>query len=145
MVRETWLQSHVTSYQILWKWYLIQPWLTLSIIRYVSRLKWSNPVEGVAPAHTPRCSSYWKVAFWSPSIPVANIHLTECKQKKCVFMLNWIVWNRTVLTFNYCKQKCIYTKLNCNFFLSKWLNSALNEPKRVKCHKTKPLRYIDLN
>ena len=34
--------------------------LTLSIIRYVSRVKWSNPRKGVAPYSTPRCSSYWK-------------------------------------------------------------------------------------
>ena len=32
--------------------------LTLSIIRYVSRVKWSNPGKGVAPFPTPRCSSY---------------------------------------------------------------------------------------
>ena len=34
--------------------------LTLSIIRYVSRIKWSNPGNGVAPSPTPRCSSYRK-------------------------------------------------------------------------------------
>ena len=39
------------------KWYLIPPCLTLSIIRFVSRVKWSNPEKGVAPP-TPRCSSY---------------------------------------------------------------------------------------
>ena len=32
--------------------------LTLSIIRYVSRVKWSNPGKGVAPSATPQCSSY---------------------------------------------------------------------------------------
>ena len=42
------------------KWYLIPPCLTLSIIRYVSRVKWSNPGKGVTPSPTPRCSSYWK-------------------------------------------------------------------------------------
>ena len=40
------------------KWYLIPPSLTLSDIRYVSRVKWSNPGKGVAPSPTPRCSSY---------------------------------------------------------------------------------------
>ena len=34
--------------------------LTLSIIRYVSRVKWSNPGKGVAPSPTPRCCSYRK-------------------------------------------------------------------------------------
>ena len=40
------------------KWYLIPPCLTLSNIRYISRVKWSNPGKGVAPSPTPRCSSY---------------------------------------------------------------------------------------
>ena len=42
------------------KWYLMRPCLTLSIIRYGSRVKWSNPGKGVAPSPTPWCSSYWK-------------------------------------------------------------------------------------
>ena len=41
-------------------WYLIPPCLTLSIIRYGSRVKWSNPRNGVAPSPTPWCSSYRK-------------------------------------------------------------------------------------
>ena len=45
------------------KWYLISPCLALSIIRYVSRIKWSNPGKGVAPSPTPQCSSYWKGSF----------------------------------------------------------------------------------
>ena len=31
---------------------------TLSIIRYRSRVKWSNPKKGVVPSLTPWCSSY---------------------------------------------------------------------------------------
>ena len=46
------------SYQRLSKWYLIPSCLTLSIIRYISRVKWSNPGKGVAPSPTPRCRSY---------------------------------------------------------------------------------------
>ena len=42
------------------KWYLMLPRLTLSIIRYGSRIKWSNPGKGVAPSPTPWCSSYRK-------------------------------------------------------------------------------------
>ena len=59
-VRETWVQSQVKSYQRLLKWYLIPPCLILSNIRYVSRVKWSNPGKGVAPSTTPRYRSYWK-------------------------------------------------------------------------------------
>ena len=58
MVRKTWVQSQVGSYQRLLKWYLIPPCLTLSNIRYVSRVKWSNLGKEVAPSPTPRCSSY---------------------------------------------------------------------------------------
>ena len=36
------------------------PCLTLSQLRYISRVKWSNPGKGVVPSPTPRCSSYWK-------------------------------------------------------------------------------------
>ena len=52
------------------KWYLMPPCLTLSIIRYVSRVKWINPRKGVAPSPTPRCSSYWKGSprLWSPTL-----------------------------------------------------------------------------
>ena len=40
------------------KWYLMPPCLTFSIIRYRSRVRWSNLGKGVAPSPTPRCSSY---------------------------------------------------------------------------------------
>ena len=39
---------------------MIPPCLTLSNIRYVSRVKWSNTGKGVTPSPTPRCSSYRK-------------------------------------------------------------------------------------
>ena len=29
-------------------------------LRYISRVKWSNPRKGVVPSLTPQCSSYWK-------------------------------------------------------------------------------------
>ena len=41
-------------------WYLIPPCLTLSIIRYGSRVKWCNPGKGVAPSPTPWRRSYRK-------------------------------------------------------------------------------------
>ena len=44
----------VESYQRFPKWYLMLPGLTLSIIKYGSRIKWSNPGKGVAPSPTPR-------------------------------------------------------------------------------------------
>ena len=64
MIQETWVQFQVTSYQRLEKWYLIPSCLTLNNIRYVSRRKWSNPGNGVAPSPLPRCSSCWKWNLW---------------------------------------------------------------------------------
>ena len=64
MVREIGVQSQVESYQRpKKKCYLIPPCLTFNIIRYVSRVKWSNPGKGVAPSPSPRCSSYLKGSF----------------------------------------------------------------------------------
>ena len=67
MARETRVQSQVTSYQRLKRWYMIHPCITLGIMRYVSRVKWSNPGEKVAPSLTLRCKrghfSIWKRSF----------------------------------------------------------------------------------
>ena len=60
MVRETWVQPQVVSYRRLEKWYSMPPCLTLSNIRYVSRVKLCNPEKGVASSPTPQSSSYWK-------------------------------------------------------------------------------------
>ena len=64
MARETWVQSQVKSYKDSKKWNLMPPYLTLSIIRYESRVKWINPGKGVAPSPTPWCSSYQKGSLW---------------------------------------------------------------------------------
>ena len=58
MVQETQVQFQVASYQRFLKWYLIPPCLTLSNIRYVSRVKWSDPGKGVPPSPTPQYSIY---------------------------------------------------------------------------------------
>ena len=60
MARKTGVQSQVKSYQRLKEWYLIPPCLTLSIIRYRSRVKWINPGKGVTACFIARSSSYWK-------------------------------------------------------------------------------------
>ena len=72
MGQETGIQFQVKLYKRLKKWYLIPPCLTLSIIRYVSRVKWSNSGKGVVPSPTLRCCSYWKGSFRSPSTTIAN-------------------------------------------------------------------------
>ena len=63
MAWEIWVQSQVESYQRLRKWYLMPPCLTLNIIRYRSRVKWSNLGKGVAPSSTTWRSRYWKVSL----------------------------------------------------------------------------------
>ena len=45
---------------------MISPCLTLSYLRYISKVNWNNPGRGEAPSPTPRCNSYWK-----GSLPVA--------------------------------------------------------------------------
>ena len=42
MTRDTGVQFQVESYQGLKKWYFLPPCLLLSIIRYISMVKWSN-------------------------------------------------------------------------------------------------------
>ena len=72
MARETWVQSQVESYQRLKKLYLILPCLTLSIIRYRSRVKWNNPGKGVAPSLHLCVVAIKKGAFGLSSTNVAN-------------------------------------------------------------------------
>ena len=60
-----------------------QKCLTLSIIRYLSRVKWSNLGTGVVPSPTPWCGSYRKMSFGSPLIKVAHFTLFYyCKFSK---------------------------------------------------------------
>ena len=60
IIREIRIQSQIEAYQRLKKWYLIPPCLTLSIIRYGSRVKWSNPRKEIAPFPRSWCCSFRK-------------------------------------------------------------------------------------
>ena len=66
--------------------------------------------------------------LWSGVVAPGRVLSMGQKELNCVIILKWSVWNRTVLTF----KLRTYTKLNCWKLLSKWLNSALNDLKRVK-------------
>ena len=72
MAWETGVQSQVESYQRLKKWYLILPCLTLSIIKYVSMVKWSKPRKGVVLSPPLWCCSYWKGSLYEPLTIAAN-------------------------------------------------------------------------
>ena len=63
------------------KLYLIFYCLTLSIIRYVSRVKWSNVGKGVVTSPTPRCCSYWKGSF--------RVALDYSRQLYCLTVANF--------------------------------------------------------
>ena len=78
IARKTGIQSQVESYQRHKKWYLMLPCLTLCIIRYGSRIKWTNPGEGEAPFHTSSCNRYWK-----SSLRVTHWPSTEPSIKRC--------------------------------------------------------------
>ena len=89
------------------KWYLMLPCLTLSVIRYGSRVKWSNPGIGVAPFPTPRCSSYWKVTLWVTLDNGRQLywltnhmhnHLTLCELLKLTFHSGKRIKNWPTLT-----------------------------------------------
>ena len=81
MIRETSVQSQVKSYQRLKKWSLMLPCLTLSIIRYGLRVKWSNsvrPVSSEYPKYRIYIYIYINIWWWgsgpralgSPSLPL---------------------------------------------------------------------------
>ena len=85
--------------------YLIPPCLTLSIIRYVSRVKGSNPEKGVAPSPTHRCSSYWKESLRVALDESRNfillmymrVYVCVCV---CVCVL-WVQWKKKVYTLKW--------------------------------------------
>ena len=58
------------------------PCLTLSTIRYESRVKWRNPGKGVASSLHLSVVAIEKGAFASPSTMVANFTYSKC---------NWLV------------------------------------------------------
>ena len=86
MIRETGVQSQVESYQRLKKWYLMPPY----IIRYRSRVKWSNPENWVEPFPIPHCSSYWK---WNLQVTLRSpiyiyIYIEREREREMYLCLN---------------------------------------------------------
>ena len=113
MVWETWVQSQVESCQRLKKWYLMPPCLTLSIIRYGSRVKWSNLGKEVAPSPTPWCSSCRKGNFGSLSTMITNLLYTH---NICLHGQTQVTWKiLSVWLFQSC---CVVY-----VFLLNWLNA----------------------
>ena len=112
---ETGVQSQVESYQKLKKWYLIPPCLTLSIIRYLSRIKWSNPEKGVVPS--PRCSSYWKGSFRLQTPTLLTSLLIY------IYIYIYIYANENIYTYI-----CIYIQMRIYIYIyiCKWEKIAID-------------------
>ena len=70
--RETLVQSQIDSFQILKKWYLMFPCLTLSIIRYGSTVRGAIQGKEQHPPLHLGVVAIEKGSFWSLSITVAN-------------------------------------------------------------------------
>ena len=76
------------------KWHLIRPYLILSIIRYVSKVKWNNPEKGEHPAVHFGVVAIEKGAFESPPTTISNItkfiYMYICiYDSDCVFSKNF--------------------------------------------------------
>ena len=100
MARKTWVQCQVQSYQRLKKWYLKPPCLTLSIIRYGSRIKWSNPWKGVPPFPTPWCSSYRKGSHRVTLDYVRQLYLLFISYSIVLFSHSVSISGRRILNSN---------------------------------------------
>ena len=81
-----------------WYVYASVDCLTLSNIRYVSRIKWSNRRKGVVPFHTPQCSSYRKGSFLvtldnGRQLYFLNIYIQppENKSDQNSYELSWLL------------------------------------------------------
>ena len=76
---------------------MIPPCLTLRIIRYVLRVKWSHPGKRVAPSTTSRCSTYWKGAFGLPLTTVTNFTFIDNMDLLFLFLFYFSAGNLAIL------------------------------------------------
>ena len=126
MARNTEFQSQVDSYQRLKKWYWIPLCLTLSIIRYVSKGKWSNPGKEVTPF-----PSHWRSSYWKGSKLMWFYHAVQINQSinnlfRTFFQLKsksdeMFLGGVTCLTYYICQIwyfsfSFFFTRLSCYFY-----------------------------
>ena len=109
---------------------MVLPCLTLSNIRYESRVKWSNPGKGVAPYPTPRCSSYWK-----GSLLVALDYGHQLYFTQLVLSLSALLAVISLLIFHFnCLVRFLFNFLSLVwsstiFYDFEWLSVLLSTPK----------------
>ena len=105
MVWETFVQSHVESYQILKKWYLIPPCLALRFYKVRIKGKGSNPEKGVELSPATRCSSYRK----------GSLRVTLDYSRHLYYLLLWLVDFHDNLNIFVVSFKIVYKGLRFNF------------------------------
>ena len=94
--------------------------LTLSIIRYLSMIKWSNPGEEVAPFPSPQCSSYRKGSLrvaldYGHQLTVSNaLTKKEIMLKRIVCCINQMLFSSLGYRLIYV---CIYWEYAKGFFI----------------------------
>ena len=71
------------------------PCLTLSIIRYGSRVKWSNPGKGVAPSPTPWCS---KLSKREPS-GHPRLFMSKSSHGKFCLFVSWNIHKNGIFSY----------------------------------------------
>ena len=141
MVRETWVQFQIESYQRLKKWYLMPLSLTPSIIRYGSRVKWSNPGNGVAPSPTPWCSGYWQRCLWVALDWGRSRQLIDSKLEKLYLFWPWDYSKKKKLLIKiYIRQAKARSILSITLNCIRWWSSdsrVLGECGVPHCHYSK--------
>ena len=89
------------------KWYLIITCLTLGNIRYVSRVKWSNPGKWVTPSSTPRCRSYWKGSLWVANFTFIIMYIlffrkySRVQERELSQIIAWILNQNIISLFDF--------------------------------------------
>ena len=113
--------------------------LTLSIIRYGSRVKWSNPRKGVVPFPTPWCSKLLKREslghpwLWSPTF----YYMLYMKIKNKQFSNDW-----TTISI---KLMILHEDKNCQKSSMKIWKKLLIQPGSLKyCNFFYLLKYFSL-
>ena len=93
MAREIFVKSQVESCQRLKNWYLMPPCLTLRIIKYGPRVKWSNPRKGIAPSPIRWCSSNWKGSLQVTHDYGRQLYLQNLSFVPDIGMMVWVFAN----------------------------------------------------
>ena len=113
----------VKSYQRLKKkWYLMPPCLALSIIRYRSRVKWSNPGNGVVPSLHLSVVAIEKGAFGSSLTKVANFTFLLIPHNEVYYSSIIVLISCFVSYFSFFTLFCLFRAWVCvPFFLACFL------------------------